>query len=211
MGAHKSGSRTHKVPLQKSAVLYRKRYLVANIIAMAWESCSTDMVLTQTELAAGLQLLQDSFLSPWVFCYSSFFTFCGNDKFSLMLIFTLLYLENVKIIHLKIINRGFPDGSDSKESACNAGDPDSIPGMGIESPGKAPWRREWLLIPEFLPGEVHEQRRLVGYSPWGCKELETSEWQAAAATGFYTEFFFFQKRDLCFQNRSRLTDTETNL
>ena len=25
---------------------------------------------------------------------------------------------------------GFPSGSDSKESACNAGDPDSIPGLG---------------------------------------------------------------------------------
>ena len=22
----------------------------------------------------------------------------------------------------------------------------------------------------FLPGESHEQRSLVGYSPWGCKE-----------------------------------------
>ena len=30
---------------------------------------------------------------------------------------------------------GFPDGSDSKESACNAGDPGSIPGSG-RSPGE---------------------------------------------------------------------------
>ena len=30
---------------------------------------------------------------------------------------------------------GFPGGSDSKESACNAGDPDSIPGLG-QSPGE---------------------------------------------------------------------------
>ena len=30
---------------------------------------------------------------------------------------------------------GFPDGSDSKESACNAGDPDLIPGLG-GSPGE---------------------------------------------------------------------------
>ena len=29
----------------------------------------------------------------------------------------------------------FSDGSDSKESACNAGDPDSIPGSG-RSPGE---------------------------------------------------------------------------
>ena len=30
--------------------------------------------------------------------------------------------------------RGFPDGSDDKESACNAGDLGSIPGLG-RSPG----------------------------------------------------------------------------
>ena len=31
---------------------------------------------------------------------------------------------------------GFPGGSDGKESACNGGDPDSIPGLG-RSPGEA--------------------------------------------------------------------------
>ena len=30
---------------------------------------------------------------------------------------------------------GFPDGSDGKESACNAGDPGLIPGLG-RSPGE---------------------------------------------------------------------------
>ena len=38
-----------------------------------------------------------------------------------------------------------------------------------------PWRREWLLTTVFLPGEFHEQRSLVGYSPWGFKELDTTE------------------------------------
>ena len=27
----------------------------------------------------------------------------------------------------------------------------------------------------FLPGEVHGQRSLAGHSPWGCKELDTTE------------------------------------
>ena len=27
----------------------------------------------------------------------------------------------------------------------------------------------------FLPGESHGQKRLVGYSPWGCKELDIAE------------------------------------
>ena len=30
---------------------------------------------------------------------------------------------------------GFPGGSDNKESACNAGDPGSVPGLG-RFPGK---------------------------------------------------------------------------
>ena len=27
----------------------------------------------------------------------------------------------------------------------------------------------------ILAGESHGQRSLVGYSPWGCKELDTTE------------------------------------
>ena len=41
--------------------------------------------------------------------------------------------------------------------------------------GKIPWRREWLPIPVFLPGESHGQRNLVGYSPWGRKDLDVTE------------------------------------
>ena len=29
--------------------------------------------------------------------------------------------------------------------------------------------------PVFLPGEFHGQRSLVGYSPWGRKESDTTE------------------------------------
>ena len=31
-------------------------------------------------------------------------------------------------------------------------------------------RREWLSTPVFLPGEVHRQRSLAGYCPWGHKD-----------------------------------------
>ena len=41
--------------------------------------------------------------------------------------------------------------------------------------GKIPWRRKWQPTPVFLPGESHGQRSLVGYGPWGPKELDTSE------------------------------------
>ena len=54
-----------------------------------------------------------------------------------------------------------------KESACNAGDLGSIPGSG-RSPGEGngnPLQYSCLENP-------HGQRSLVGYSPWGCKELD---------------------------------------
>ena len=38
-----------------------------------------------------------------------------------------------------------------------------------------PWRRKWQPTPVFLPGESHGQRKLAGYSPWVCKELDTTE------------------------------------
>ena len=40
---------------------------------------------------------------------------------------------------------------------------------------KIPWRREQLPTPVFLPRESQGQRSLVGYSPWGCKESDTTE------------------------------------
>ena len=40
---------------------------------------------------------------------------------------------------------------------------------------KIPWRRECRPTPVFYPGEFRGQRSLAGYSPWGCKELDTTE------------------------------------
>ena len=37
------------------------------------------------------------------------------------------------------------------------------------------WRRKWQPTPVFLPGEFLGQRSLVGYSPWGGKELDTTK------------------------------------
>ena len=34
---------------------------------------------------------------------------------------------------------------------------------------------KWQLTPVFLPEKSHGQRSLMGYSPWGCKESDTSE------------------------------------
>ena len=41
--------------------------------------------------------------------------------------------------------------------------------------GKIPWRRAWQPTPVFLPARFCGQRSLAGYSPWGRKQLDTTE------------------------------------
>ena len=41
--------------------------------------------------------------------------------------------------------------------------------------GKIPWRRKWQPTPVLLPGKSYGWRSLVGYSPWGCKDLDMTE------------------------------------
>ena len=64
------------------------------------------------------------------------------------------------------LSEGFPGGSDGKESACSAGDPGSIPGSG-RSPGE---RNDNPL--QYPYWEIPWTEELVGYSPWGPKELD---------------------------------------
>ena len=61
-------------------------------------------------------------------------------------------------------------GSDGKESACNVGDLGSISGLG-RSPGGGHGNSLQYTCLE----NPHEQRSLVGYSPWGCKESDMTE------------------------------------
>ena len=37
------------------------------------------------------------------------------------------------------------------------------------------WRRKWEPTPVLLPGKSYGRRSLVGYSPWGHEELDTTE------------------------------------
>ena len=53
------------------------------------------------------------------------------------------------------------------ESAYNVGDLASIPGLGRSS-------REGYGNP-LQSGKSHGQKNLAGYSPWGCKESDSSE------------------------------------
>ena len=37
------------------------------------------------------------------------------------------------------------------------------------------WRRQWQPTPVLLPGKSHGRRSLVGCSPWGREESDTTE------------------------------------
>ena len=58
----------------------------------------------------------------------------------------------------------FPDSSLGKESASNAGDPSSIPGLG-RSPGEG----------KGYPLQYSGLENSMDYRPWGHKELDTTE------------------------------------
>ena len=69
--------------------------------------------------------------------------------------------------------RGFPGGSAGKEPARQCRRLRRLRfNIWI---GKISWRRKWQPAPVFLPGKFHGQRSLAGYSPWGCKESDTTE------------------------------------
>ena len=61
------------------------------------------------------------------------------------------------------VSKGFPGGSDDRRPGFDS------------SVGKIPCRRKWQSTPVLLLGKSHGQRSLVGYSPWGRKELDTTE------------------------------------
>ena len=71
---------------------------------------------------------------------------------------------SVKVILLGSSAWGFPGGTIVKNLPAHAGDP-----------GSTSWRRKWQPTPVFLPGKSHGWRSLVGYSPWGPKEPDTTE------------------------------------
>ena len=58
--------------------------------------------------------------------------------------------------------------------------------VGFSWVGKISWRRKWQPTPVFLPGKVHGQRSLGGYSPWGHKESDTTE-QLSTAHNTHTK------------------------
>ena len=87
--------------------------------------------------------------------------FCGRGC-------TICFCLKIFIFYLssKLV---FPGGSDGKASACNVGDPGSIPGL------ERSLEKEMATHSVLLPGKFHGLRSLVGYSPQGRKESDRTE------------------------------------
>ena len=58
--------------------------------------------------------------------------------------------------------------------------------------GKILWRRKWQSIPVLLPGKSHGQRSLVGYSLWGRKESDMTEWLHFTSLQSQVKFFLIK-------------------
>ena len=86
------------------------------------------------------------------------------------------WIKNLGYIHitknLAIIQKelGFPGSSVGNESACNAGDPSSIPGLR-----RSPGERNSNPLQYSSLENPYGQRSLAGYSPWGRKESDMTE------------------------------------
>ena len=96
--------------------------------------------------------------SPSSFCCSFFFAYCRITCMQ-------------KVVY--IISVGFPGGASGKNLTCQCW---RCKRCGFNPwVRKILWRRAWQPTPVFLLGESHGQRSLVGYGPWGHKELDTTE------------------------------------
>ena len=88
---------------------------------------------------------------------------------------------------------GFPGGASDKESTCQCR---RCKRWGFDCwVGKIPWN--WQPAPVFLPRKFHGQRSLVGYSPWGCKLSDMTEWLNTHTTHTHTHTHNFLYLVIC--------------
>ena len=129
-----------------------------------------------------------------LYCGCPFCRLCSNfckRKFDFILLNSLswyicfIVLKIILFIYLTVwdLRWGFSGGSRGKRICLPVQEMQQmrVRSLGQEEPlewdlgngSKDP--RKWPPTPAFLPGEFHEQRCLVSYSPWGCKESDTTE------------------------------------
>ena len=94
---------------------------------------------------------------------------------------------------------GFPGGS-AVESTCQCGTHGFNPRAR-----KIPCSRKRQPTPVFLPGEFHEQRNLVCYSPWGRKETDTTVWLSTLTLSTHPIHRVFPSSELVHRYQSYVT------
>ena len=107
----------------------------------------------------------------------------------LILIAMLPYIAKgliIKVMDLDMGETGLPRWGSGKEPACQF-----RRCRGHSFPPwvrKIPWRRKWQPDPVFLTEKFHDQRSLVGYSPWHHKGSDTTE-QLSTHTHIHTHIW----------------------
>ena len=113
-------------------------------------------------------------------CYQGVFTKRTIQWIVLVLENTCMYKHIYAHIYIyACTSMGFPSGTSGKESTCQRRR-HKIPGFNPWV-RNIPWKRAWQSTPGFLPRTSHIQRSLTGYSPWGCKESDMTEWLSRQA------------------------------
>ena len=91
------------------------------------------------------------------------------------------YIQNLERLTYLQGSNGHTGGSDSKEPACNVGDLGSVPGLGRSS-GEG---NDNPLQYSCLENSMNRGTWQATYSPWGRKELETTEQLIHINTNFW--------------------------
>ena len=123
----------------------------------------------ETNTNPDLSMKQYLIVSMWGHCCPRLCCMSLPPFFKLSLL--LWGISCLILWYAKLPHQGFPGGSDGKRSACNEGNLGLTPRLW-RSPGREqgnPLQYSWM-------GNHHGQRSLVGYSPWGLKESDMTEW-----------------------------------
>ena len=97
-------------------------------------------------------------------------------------VYEILLSKHKMLTHLVFFHvlEGFPCGSAGKESACNARDLGSIPGLGRS-----------LGNEKGYPLQYYGLENSMNYSPWGHKESDTTERLSLSLSCFRDSYFLF--------------------
>ena len=138
----------------------------------------THIIVAVVQLISHVQL----FLTPWtVPLQAPLSSAISQSSFTFMPIESMMLSDHIVLcLSLLLLPSIFPSIKVFSESALHIRWPKYWSFSFSNSPsneysGKIPWRRKWQPPPVFLPGKSHGQRSLVGYSPCGWKELDTTE------------------------------------